>query len=346
MKKIGLLASLLSAFGFGGCTGFQTISVTDFEQCIENQDVQLIDVRTSQEYGESHIEGAMNIDWQQPGFVEKVKEYLDKSRPVALYCRSGRRSAQAASALAEESFEVIDLQGGITAWTGAGLPVVTYEYDLFTTEKGKTLRFTTLTHASIRIDYDSKVFYIDPVSRQGNRTFNFSEMPKATYIIVTHEHGDHFDKQAIADLSDAATRLVTNARCAEQLGYGTVMANGDNMDLDSGITLQAVPAYNYSEGRTQFHPQGRDNGFILTVDGLRIYIAGDTEDIPEMAQIKDVDVAFMPCNQPYTMTVDQLVKAAGVVKPRVLFPYHYSSTDLTGLAERLQGVDVRIRHYE
>ena len=114
------------------------------------------------------------------------------------------------------------------------------------------------------------------------------------------------------------------------------------------IKVEAVPAYNTSEGRTQFHPKGRDNGYILTLDGLRIYIAGDTEDIPEMASISDIDIAFLPCNQPFTMTTDQLVRAARIVKPKVLFPYHYGQTDVSKLPSQLQGdgIDVRIRHYE
>ena len=101
--------------------------------------------------------------------------------------------------------------------------------------------------------------------------------------------------------------------------------------IAADIKVEAVPAYNTTEGHLQFHPKGRDNGYILTLDGLRIYVAGDTEDIPEMADIKDIDIAFLPCNQPYTMTTDQLVKAAKMVKPKVLFPYHYGQTDVSGL---------------
>ena len=127
----------------------------------------------------------------------------------------------------------------------------------------------------------------------------------------------------------------------------TKMANGDKLQL-ADVSVEAVPAYNSTVGREQFHPKGRDNGYILTIDGLRIYIAGDTEDIPEMAQIKDIDIAFLPCNQPYTMTPDQLVRAAKVIKPKVLFPYHYGQTDLSSIPAQLEGtgIDVRIRHYE
>ena len=114
------------------------------------------------------------------------------------------------------------------------------------------------------------------------------------------------------------------------------------------IKLEAVPAYNTTEGHLQYHPKGRDNGYILTLDGLRIYIAGDTEDIPEMADIKDIDIAFLPCNQPYTITVEQLVKVAKAIRPKVLFPYHYSQTDVSSIASLLEGdgIEVRIRHYE
>jgi L-ascorbate metabolism protein UlaG (beta-lactamase superfamily) len=131
-------------------------------------------------------------------------------------------------------------------------------------------------------------------------------------------------------------------------GSGEVMKNGDKIQITDDFTIEAVLAYNITEGRTQFHPKGRDNGYILTIDGLRIYIAGDTEDIPEMADIKDIDIAFLPCNQPYTMTPEQLVKAAKAVKPKVLFPYHYGQTDVTIIPSELKecGIDVRIRHYE
>lgn len=223
-----------------------------------------------------------------------------------------------------------------------------YEVDAFKTQSGKTVRFHALVHASIRIEYDGKEIEIDPVTKLGNKVIDYTAMPKADYLLVTHEHGDHFSQEAIRMLSDENTRFITNKRCADMYGSGEVMANGDKKQLADNIAIEAVPAYNTTEGRTQFHPKGRDNGYILTIDGLRIYIAGDTEDIPEMASIKDIDIAFLPCNQPYTMTTEQLVRAARTVKPKVLFPYHYGQTDVSGLPSQLQGdgIDVRIRHYE
>ena len=223
-----------------------------------------------------------------------------------------------------------------------------YETDVFTTKSGKHVTLYALMHACIRIECDGKEIEIDPVGKLGNRTVDYSAFPKADYIFITHEHGDHFDKEAIKLLSNESTQVIANKRCADMLGYGKAMVNGDKMDIASGFTVEAVPAYNTTEGHLQFHPKGRDNGYIITVDGLRIYIAGDTEDIPEMEGVKDIDIAFLPCNQTYTMTTDQLVKAARTIKPKVLFPYHYGQTDVSTLPGLLKadGVDVRIRHYE
>ena len=223
-----------------------------------------------------------------------------------------------------------------------------YEVDCFTTPNGKTVKIHALVHSSMRIEFDGTEIEIDPVSKLGEKTIDYASMPKADYIFITHEHFDHLDTAAIRLLSADNTQLITNQRCADMLGYGTVMANGDILQLSDNITVEAVPAYNTSEGHQDFHPKGRDNGFILTLDGLRIYIDGDTEDSPEMANINDIDIAFLPCNQPYTMTVDQLVTAARMVKPKVLFPYHYGQTDVSGIPSQLEadGIEVKIRHYE
>ena len=237
---------------------------------------------------------------------------------------------------------------GLTTACAQTATTDTYEVDVFKTKSGKTVEFHALVHASIRIVYDGKEIQVDPVSKLGQKVIGYDAMPKADYIFVTHEHGDHFDKGAIRKLSADNTLLVTNKRCAEMYGSGRVMANGDKLQIADGFTVEAVPAYNTTEGRTQFHPKGRDNGYILTIDGLRVYIAGDTEDIPELSAVKDIDIAFLPCNQPYTMTTGQLVKAARTVRPKVMFPYHYGQTDVSGVPAQLKadGIDVRIRHYE
>ena len=237
---------------------------------------------------------------------------------------------------------------GLTTACGQVQRTSSYEMDAFKTKNGKSVKFHALVHASIRIVYDGREIEIDPVTKLGNKTIDYTAMPKADYLFVTHEHGDHFDKEAIKLLSEEKTQLFMNKRCVEMYGSGVAMMNGDKMQLTDDFSVEAVPAYNTTEGHLQFHPKGRDNGYILTLDGLRIYIAGDTEDIPEMEGIKDIDIAFLPCNQPYTMTTEQLVKAAQTIKPKVLFPYHYGQTDVSGLPSQLKesGIDVRIRHYE
>ena len=346
MKRY-LLICLLAVLGLSSCKGFETVPPEEFEARIADGKAQLVDVRTREEYYAGYIPGAINIDSRLTVFLEEAEVSLDPSIPVAVYCRGGRRSAEAAKKLAKAGFEVFDLEGGILAWAADGKPIIDidkYEVDIFQTDSGKEVYIHALAHATMYLVYDSLNIYVDPVSRSGGKSFSYLKLPKANYVLLTHEHGDHFDRNALALMPNA--QLVTNARCAEMLGYGTVMANGDALQLRDDIKVEAVPAYNCTEGREQFHPKGRDNGFILTLDGLRIYIAGDTEDIPELAAVKDIDVAFFPCNQPYTMTPDQFVNAVNVVKPKVAYPYHYSNTDVSVLPARLPDTDVRIRQYQ
>ena len=221
-----------------------------------------------------------------------------------------------------------------------------YEMDTFTTKSGKKVNIYALMHASVRVVVDGQELEIDPVLKLRDRTVEYSTMPKADYIFVTHEHGDHYDAEAIKLLSKDETQLIMNKRCADMFGAGQVMVNGDKLQIADDFTVEAVPAYNYSEANLTKHPKGRDNGYILTIDGLRIYFAGDTEDVPEMEGIKDIDVAYFPCNGP-TMTVDQLVRAAKLIKPKVLFPYHFSQTDVSVIPAQLKedGIDVRLRRF-
>jgi len=222
-----------------------------------------------------------------------------------------------------------------------------YQTDTFKTKGGKEVVITAIKHASLRIQYDGCEIQVDPVVEYAPAT-DYSKFAKADVILVTHEHFDHFDRDAIAALRKDGTEIVANPAVKKMLGSGTALANGESRVVAKGIKLDAVPAYNITPGHTQFHPKGRDNGYVLTIDGLRIYIAGDTEDIPEMAELKDIDVAFLPCNQPYTMTPQQVVKAARTIKPKVLFPYHYSQTPIKRVSELLAGsrIDVRIRNYQ
>ena len=221
-----------------------------------------------------------------------------------------------------------------------------YQTDTFKTKGGKEVVIAAIKHASLRIQYDRLEIQVDPVAKYAPVT-DYSKFPKADIILVTHEHFDHFDRDAIATLRKDGTQIIANPAVQKMLGFGTAMTNGERRVAAKGIKLDAVPAYNTTPGHTQFHPKGRDNGYVLTIDGLRIYIAGDTEDIPEMAKPKDIDIVFLPCNQPYTMTPEQVAKAARTIKPKVLFPYHYSQTPIKRVAELLAdtSIDVRIRNY-
>ncbi len=351
-KKILVLLLSVTMLSLNTACGqkvYDDVDVNGFAKLIAEPGVVVLDVRTAEEFNEGHIEGAVNIDYKQSGFMEKSQAMLPKDQTIAVYCRSGRRSAGAAELLAAEGYKPVNFLGGILAWKEADKPVTTdsYEVDVFQTKSGKPIKFYALMHASIRMVYDGQEIEIDPVLKLRERTVDYSKMPKADYIFVTHEHMDHFDKEAIKQLTKDGTKLITNQRCGQMLGYGEIMANGQSSTFKD-IKVEAVPAYNTTEANMKFHPKGRDNGFILTVDGLRIYIAGDTEDIPEMKNVKNIDIAFMPCNQPFTMTPDQLVRAAKMVKPNVLFPYHYGATNVSRIPSLLstEGIDVRIRHYE
>ncbi|MBQ8056292.1 MAG: MBL fold metallo-hydrolase [Paludibacteraceae bacterium] len=219
--------------------------------------------------------------------------------------------------------------------------------DTFLTKNGKEVIITPIKHGSMRITFNNLEIQVDPVIALPPTT-NYNTFPKADIILVTHEHSDHCYKKAIEQLSKNTTLLITNENSAKILGKGTIMKNGDKKKLNQDILIEAVAAYNYSDGKTHFHPKGRDNGFVLNIDGLRIYIAGDTEDIPEMKKLKKIDVAFLPTNQPYTMTPEQTANAAKMFMPKVLFPYHYSNTPIERVTELLKtsGIDVRIRNYQ
>ena len=223
-----------------------------------------------------------------------------------------------------------------------------FQADSFQTPNGKEVEITAIKHASLRIRYDGLEIQVDPVGAKCEPATDYTRFPKADMILVTHEHFDHFDIDAINALREKGTRIFSNPAVRKALDGGTALANGDRVQCRDDISIEAVPAYNTTPGRDRFHPKGRDNGYILSLDGLRIYIAGDTEDIPEMSAIADIDIAFLPRNQPYTMTPAQAASAARTIKPKVLFPYHYSDTPVQEVADLLagSGIDVRIRNYK
>jgi len=220
-----------------------------------------------------------------------------------------------------------------------------FTHDEFTTKDGKPLSIYFVKHASLIIKYDNKLIYVDPVTMFAD----FSKEPKADLILVTHEHYDHLDTLAIKQLEKPDTKIILDPASQKMLGRGFAMQHNGKLTIVDAVTLQAVPAYNVTTEHIEWHPKDRgDNGYVLTIGGTKIYIAGDTEPIFEMALLKDIDIAFLPVNQPYTMTVEQAVAAAKVIKPKILYPYHFGETNVQEIVPQLEGtgIEVRIRALE
>ena len=215
-----------------------------------------------------------------------------------------------------------------------------FEKDVIKTSAGD-ISITFFGHGSLSVSVGSKIIYVDPVSTYAD----YSKLPKASMILVTHDHFDHMDVKAIAQLETKSTSVVANSSVVDSLKRGIALKNGEKKTFD-GIVVEAVPAYNTSQDKLQFHPKGRDNGYVITINGKRIYVASDTENIPEMSSLKDIDVAFLPMNLPYTMTPQQVAEATRVINPGILYPYHYGETDVMKFQELLNNnkkTEVRIR---
>jgi L-ascorbate metabolism protein UlaG (beta-lactamase superfamily) len=200
---------------------------------------------------------------------------------------------------------------------------------------GGPLVLRPLKHGSVLVVFKGKNYYVDPAQLPASQ-----EYAKADAILITHEHGDHCDPQAVNMLKKAGTVIIANARSAEKLHEGQVMKNGESRRV-LDLTVEAVPAYNIE--RTQFHPKGRDNGYVLTAGGKRVYFAGDTEGTPEMKALKNIDVAFLPINLPYTMPPKDAAEAARAFKPKLLVPYHQGQSNPQEVADTLKGTGIEVR---
>jgi len=228
----------------------------------------------------------------------------------------------------------------------AGAAGEPFEKDIVKTSGGD-LSITFIGHGSLIFEYDGKVIHVDPFGRLAD----YAKLPKADIIFITHEHRDHLDSDALEKIGKPDTKIVLTGKCAEQLEGGIVMKNGDTLTVD-GIAVKAVPAYNLVHKRDNgeaFHPKGVGNGYVLTFGDKKVYVAGDTENTPEMKALKDIDIAFLPMNLPYTMTPEMAADAAEAFRPKILYPYHYGETDTSRLLELLAGdkdIEVRIRKME
>ena len=218
-----------------------------------------------------------------------------------------------------------------------------FESDVIETSQGK-LNITFIGHGTLMFTFNGKVIHVDPVGREAD----YSKLPKADMILLTHDHGDHLDPAALAVLRQDKTVVILPEACAGKVKDGTVMKNGATRTID-GMIIEAVPAYNLVHMRSEgvpYHPRGVGNGYIITVGNKRVYVAGDTENTPEMKGLKNIDVAFLPMNLPYTMTPEMVADAAKAFNPKILYPYHFGDTDTARLVSLLadtKDVEVRIR---
>ncbi len=215
--------------------------------------------------------------------------------------------------------------------------------DVFKTEGGD-LGVTCVGHGTLIFTYGGKVIHVDPWSKLSD----YSKLPKADLIVLTHEHQDHLDADALSKVRTDKTVVVLPEICSSKVQGGLVMHNGDVKTVGN-IKIEAVPAYNLMHMREPgkpFHPKGIGNGYVFAFGNKRVYVAGDTENVPEMKNMGPIDIAFLPMNLPYTMTPEMVVDAAKMIKPKVLYPYHTGETDIskfTGLMKDVDGIEVRVR---
>lgn len=215
-----------------------------------------------------------------------------------------------------------------------------FQRDVIPTAAGD-LTITFVGHGTLMFGFAGKVVHVDPVGREAD----YSTMPDADLILVTHEHGDHLDADAIAATEKEGTVVVYSRSFADRVEGAIVMENGETR-TEHGIGIEAVPAYNLVHMRSSgqpYHPKGNGNGYVITFADVRVYVAGDTENTPEMMALQDIDIAFLPMNLPYTMTPEMVAEAVKAFRPAVLYPYHYGRTDPNELVELLQGEGIEIR---
>ena len=227
---------------------------------------------------------------------------------------------------------------------GRDKKAATYPQDTITARDGSTITFTFYAHASVGIEWNGVHIYVDPVGE-----FDWQSQPKADIVLVTHSHYDHLELSTIEQLQTPQTVVVCDKTSADAFEHDCItMLPGASSQPVEGIVVKAVAAYNISEGHTDFHPQSREDcGYLITLGGTTIYVAGDTEDNDDVLALEGVDVAFLPVNQPYTMTVSQAARVVKALKPQIFYPYHYGQveevTDLEALKAAVADItDIRI----
>jgi len=206
--------------------------------------------------------------------------------------------------------------------------------DTYKTDNGE-ITVNPISHASFVMTVPGMVIYNDPVGGAAA----YEGYPAPDLILITHEHPDHYDPDTLKGLMQEGTRLITNPAVLNMLpedlkAQASAIGNGESTTVGD-LKIDAIPAYNTTEERLKYHPKGRDNGYVLTIDGRRVYIAGDTEDIPEMRALEDIYIAFVPMNLPFTMDVEQAASAVAEFAPRYVYPYHYKGSDPQAFADKV-----------
>jgi L-ascorbate metabolism protein UlaG (beta-lactamase superfamily) len=210
---------------------------------------------------------------------------------------------------------------------------------VFQTSAG-VVKITPIYHASLLIEAGGENIYVDPA-----RPANFSGLPAADLILITHIHGDHMDPESISKISKTGTEIFAPPAVVETVTSAHPISNGETKTWD-GWTIEAIPMYNIKRGPspgTLYHPKGLGNGYVLTYGGKRFYFSGDTENIPEMRALKNIDVAFVCMNLPYTMPPDEAAEAVKAFHPKIVIPYHYRGSDLSVFKNDLQGTGIEVR---
>lgn len=198
--------------------------------------------------------------------------------------------------------------------------------DIFETPAGP-ITVHPVAHASVVLETPMGTIYVDPVGEPAQ----YADFPAADLVLITHEHGDHYNADTLAALVNENTQLITNPAVFDLLADGaktnaSAVPNGATATFKE-LMIEAIPAYNITEERLKFHPQGRDNGYVLNFDGFRVYISGDTEDIPEMRALNNIDLAFVCMNLPFTMDANAAASAVAEFAPTYVYPYHYRGKD-------------------
>lgn len=217
------------------------------------------------------------------------------------------------------------------------------ETDTIKTAQGD-LVITFLGHATLMVTFGGKTVHVDPVSAEAD----YTRLPAADLILISHDHHDHLDLEAVKLIRKPETKIVGNPDAGRQIPGAIVLKNGESQTVD-GFKIEAVPAYNIRHEMSPgvpFHPRGIGNGYVVTFGDKRVYFAGDTENVPEMKQLLDIDIAFLPMNLPYTMTPEMTADAALMFRPKILYPYHYGETDtarLSALLKDEKDIEIRVR---